>query len=530
MKDIIKGPEVMSVIMLSLIEYVSLLVGYYCRNKLIYPSLFSNSDYLLLCGLMVVIVGINYSLNIFLFTFIGRGGKQQPSYIFSNSKLLFFITFIITLSVWSIYFYFSFPGGAWYDTGNQICQYMGVETINRANPLLQTIMSGCAFKIGILLGKAEYGIAMYIMAQMIVSALIVSYLMISLSRLLPSALTVFLVVCAYVINPVVPIYVVNIGKDTNFGFQILLALVCITNISARKQIDIGNGLLLFISLVLISLLRNAGILFAFLVSISFFFITNEKMKSIILCLSSFAIVLVFHISTSCYYNYSSTKDETENLSIPLLQMGSYINSYYEELDENEIEIINNVLDIQQVRENFNANISDPLKVNYAQHDPSKKQLNEFWNLYFSFMRRHPRKFIEVLIEKSYGYFDPLTGEIIKPFTVIGLSPISKYIEEMLGITLKNTGRLTKYIRFIELLKETKVLKLLTHCGFYMWLQLFGLFMAYRYKTNRMLMFPIIGFIVGLIATPVNAYFRYCFPIVLVAPFWVLMVYSVKKTE
>ena len=138
------------------------------------------------------------------------------------------------------------------------------------------------------------------------------------------------------------------------------------------------------------------------------------------------------------------------------------------------------------------------------------------------------KLLEVVIGKSYGYFDPLTGEIRRPFTVVGLSPISDYIKEKLEVEISNMVNLKYITKIVDLIRCIPGIRILSHCGFYMWILLYALCMMNKYRINRLLLLPVLGFIVGLIASPVNAYFRYSFPIVVIAPFLILMVYSIRS--
>ena len=183
------------------------------------------------------------------------------------------------------------------------------------------------------------------------------------------------------------------------------------------------------------------------------------------------------------------------------------------------------MNIDSIQQKYDIDISDSLKWAYIERNPNREDLEVFYSFYFKYIKTHPLFFFKILIAKSYGYFDPMTGQINRPFTVVGLSPISDYIYETLGINVSNSFDLKIMNSFVYRLISFKGIRVLTHCGFYMWLLLFSIAMGGRYRVNKVFFLPMCAFAAGLVASPVNAYFRYNFPIVLVAPFLICVVYS-----
>lgn len=514
--------------LLSLIEGITLLIGYNHRIYHTYSPIHNVSDLFILFLCTVILSLINLLINSLCCKVIDSDTDALSAFLFSDFRRLFVMVFFTLFFIWLIYFVSAFPGGAWYDIKNQICQFMGAETLTKANPILQTFMSGIAFKMGVVLGKAEIGIALYIIFQMIISDLIISYSVVGLCRIMQSKWTVIFAVICYGINPVTPLYIINMGKDTNFGFQVLLAVICYMNISYNKSVGKKDGILFALSLILMSLFRNAGIFLAVLFAIVLIIVSKEKKTIAAIGAVSIGFVLLFQTVTTASMNIDEKVNETENMSIPLLVMGGYVNSYYGDLSQEEIDIISKALDLDLVLNEYDIEMSDNLKVSFAENNPSKEEKKAFYDLLLRLIIRHPGKLFEVLIGKSYGYFDPMTGEIKKPFTIIGLGPISGYIREMLGIEIQNAFDITKLQSVVDVFKDAPVIGILSHCGFYMWILLFALCMMSVYKVNQLLAVPMIGFVIGLVASPVNAYFRYCFPLVIIGPFLILMVYSINR--
>lgn len=470
--------------------------------------------------------------------------EQHPAKRVPKEKTLFWSFFGALLLLWLPYWIPIFPGGAWYDTGAQITQFMGVEPITKANPLLQTALAGGFFRLGVLLGKAEIGVGLYVALQAIISALVMAYGAVTLYKNNQNLKITAVLLFFFGINPTVPIYIWNIGKDTNFGIMILLAVICLANIYREGRLTKADRILFPLSLVLMALLRNAGIFLAVTFGTAAIFAAQkeapkdqkEKQKRItargliaILSAASIAIALLFEVSTDALLHVNKKVNETENLSIPLLQMAGYITAYPDELTEEEKAILDKVINVDEVPAVYNPDISDPLKDAYAGKSPTAEDMKAFWSLYFRFLSRHPLKFLEVLIAKSYGYFDPFTGRIDKPFTCYGFGQIGGRIEGMLGIQLHSaTDDLSAIMNYVSDLENIPVVQLLTRCGFYMALLLYFIFASIRYRVNRWIILPMAAFAAGLVATPVNAYFRYNIPLVFCAPFLILMVYVTER--
>ena len=516
-----------NILVLSIIQGLSLLVGYNHRTYLVYSPIHSGGDFFLLFFLIIFLSILNLGANHIFCRLVDPGNDRFSIFLFSNDRRLFWLLFAAHILCWLPYFVFSYPGGAWYDVGNQICQIMGAEVLTKANPLLQTLLSGGLFMFGTKIGRPEVGIAFYIIIQMLTSSLVLSYSIVSLCRISRSKWIIILMTISYAVIPVIPLYIIAIGKDTNFGIQIVLALTCIVNTYESNKLTKADRVLFPVSLILMSLFRNAGIFLAIFFAVIAVIIASEGRKfSSVLGGGAIAAVLIFQAVTTAVFHIDMKVNETENLSIPLLQMGGYLTEYYNELNEEELYIIDKVMSIDTVKKEYDVEISDSIKTAYIERNPSKNDLDEFYRLYRKLLCKHPLKFLEVIVAKSYGYFDPLTGYINKPFTIVGLDPISGYISQMLGINISNTFDLTGLRMLVDKMVNTPGIRIITHCGFYMWLLLFDAFMAIRYRVNRLIFLPMSAFVIGLIASPVNAYFRYNFPLVLCTPFLTLMVYGV----
>ena len=311
-----------NILVLSIIQGLSLLVGYNHRTYLVYSPIHSGGDFFLLFFLIIFLSILNLGANHIFCRLVDPGNDRFSIFLFSNDRRLFWLLFAAHILCWLPYFVFSYPGGAWYDVGNQICQIMGAEVLTKANPLLQTLLSGGLFMFGTKIGRPEVGIAFYIIIQMLTSSLVLSYSIVSLCRISRSKWIIILMTISYAVIPVIPLYIIAIGKDTNFGIQIVLALTCIVNTYESNKLTKADRVLFPVSLILMSLFRNAGIFLAIFFAVIAVIIASEGRKfSSVLGGGAIAAVLIFQAVTTAVFHIDMKVNETENLSIPLLQMG-----------------------------------------------------------------------------------------------------------------------------------------------------------------------------------------------------------------
>lgn len=492
-------------------------------------------DIILFFLLLLIIIGVIRLLDFLLSKmFCCRCSKIEKLFCRMNSRMFFAVLVIIFLVLWIPYFIIQFPGSSWWDTGNQINQFFGATRFDGMNPIFQTFLTGVCIKLGLACGSANYGVALYIIVQLIFAALVLAYGVKSLYEVCKSSAVIIYSVLFWGINPVVPLYLTAMGKDANWSMAIFLLLVCFIKVSVNSEtlsVDKTVQILYPLSFIFVCLLRNAGIAIAVIFSICMIYKSKEKAKgrAMFLSVASIAFILVFHITSSIALNIDHSRNEKENLSMPLLQVARYVNEYPEEVAMEDKQVIDNIVSYDAMINEYNPEISDSIKdtyrVNAATEDKKK-----FRNLYFKYFGKHPIVFLDAIGAKSIGYFDPFTESSAKPFLVLGLRGISELIDESTGIFVYNYFDLDLIENYIEMLRNTPVLRMITRCGFWMWLFLFAFAESLKYKTKRLAFLPTLVFVAGLTFTPVNAYFRYSLPLVFAGPLYLAVVYVFPKKQ
>ena len=135
---------------------------------------------------MVIILGtavLIYYLILLAFDFLDRLSSREVVSAGTFSKKYYITSSLLVLLCWVPYLILFFPGTSGTDTASQVAQFfgqrtwtMGMSSVRGADiyfsnhfPFFSTVLAGSFVKLGIMLGKAEYGVLLYAVLQMILS-------------------------------------------------------------------------------------------------------------------------------------------------------------------------------------------------------------------------------------------------------------------------------------------------------------------------------------------------------------------------
>lgn len=76
---------------------------------------------------------------------------------------------------WLPYFLLLYPGTILWDTGTQLNQFFGYQTLTNDSPYIQTFLIGFFVWIGSKIGSATLGVALYLLLQMLYMSLVAAY-------------------------------------------------------------------------------------------------------------------------------------------------------------------------------------------------------------------------------------------------------------------------------------------------------------------------------------------------------------------
>ena len=175
----------------------------------------------------------------------------------------------------------------------------------------------------------------------------------------------------------------------------------------KKSCSIKDGVLLTVSGILASLLRNNGIyaVVPSLIVLAVWLKKQDRKRVLLALLSTLAAyALVVH---GLYYGVVDMAKPSvgEAMGIPFLQTARYVVYYEDELTEYEREVIDRVLSVEGMS-SYNPVDSNPIKGWYR-----GAELGEYFKVWFQMLWKHPGCYVSAFINKGFGYLAPVSQNI-----------------------------------------------------------------------------------------------------------------------
>lgn len=437
-----------------------------------------------------------------------------------NNKKLYINTFIIIISIWSIYLLGFFPGIMTADSIDQLGQIINANISTNHHPVFHTLFMLIPFKIGTCItGNPNIGIAFISITQMIIMALIFSYTIGYLNKLKINNKIIILLILYYSLSPIFGFYSITLWKDIIFGGCILLFSITLY----KTKININNLTLKnYIELLIISLLcmlfRNNG-LYVMIVIIPLILLLTRKIK---ICIPLVISITIYLIITGPIFNMFgiSKSSSKEYLAMPLQQIGRMA---YKDLEFNkeEKEYFKNLIPVDVMKENYNPMNVDTIKFNKNFNVKAfDKNKLEFINVWSKLVIKYPGTAIESYLVSTLGYWYPNVK-----FWSVG----TDIYKNDLGLKSANKFPLVKNVLLEIESRELTFFGIQWSIGTCILIILFLIIynLHIKNKTNIICFLPVIGvWLTLMVASPVYAEFRYIFSAFCTLPFYLGI--SIKK--
>lgn len=477
----------------------------------------------------------------YLFDYMDKE-KKEPNQKKKNKltetfdKHPFVFSIIVILLFWLIYIIAFYPGILSPDPSFQLLQYFGIDNkysgyvnlidknviITNHHPVLHTLLLGFLTNIGIkLFSSFNIGLFIYTIIQTLILSSTLSYTIKFMKDINVSLKYRKICLLIYSLVPVFPLYALSPVKDVIFGSLIILYIISMYKfIKIKEKIKVKDIILEIILMILITLFRNNGI-HVILLSFPFLVFTNKK--------NLFKFILLFVATLSFYISYNkiilphfkiTNGSIREALSVPFQQTARYVKEHKNEVTKSEKVIIDKLLNYDTIDTRYNPKLADPVK-NEFNKDYTKKDLNNYFKVWFIEFKKHPLTYMEATIENTYGYFYPIETNWyvhIKGKKIVNNYGFDYHFNEKLKplrMVLGGFATIFPYIPFIGLI---------INIGFNTWILLFMLsYMIYR-KKYKDIIYLIPSFILLLVCfvSPANTYFRYALPNVFAMPVMLAM--------
>lgn len=442
-----------------------------------------------------------------------------------KKNVLIFLKYWLTIQLiyFIVFFTTNYPGELSGDSISQISQFLS-GTYSNHHPYYHTQLIHFCFSIGYrLFNNANAGIAIYNIVQISILSCCFAYVLYTLYCLGYSKKILICVYWWYILMPFNIVFSFTVWKDVIWSAMITFFTTAIIRILIFKE-DEYNALVtyivMFISAIGITLFRSNGFFVFIFTTVIFAFLFWKSYRKIL-----FMFLVVIGISFIMKYPVLNNlnvaqPDFVESLSIPLQQVARVI------YDENELaieekELIENIVQIEDIKNSYLSYISDPIK-NLIRKGGNANFLEEhklqYLQLYISLGVRYPGEYVKAYVDQTKGYWN--AGYDYQRW-IIGIAENEFGIERsVMCFELEQLLRV-----YLHIYTQIPILQIFLCIGLYVW-GLLGVSIRAISKKNYISLFsavPALMVVVSLlVSSPVYSEFRYAYSVFLCMPVVILL--------
>ena len=455
------------------------------------------------------------------------------------------IYFLIIMVCWLPVFFIFWPGNLKGDTNIQILQYYHFPTrfqshwisdgknvvFTNDHPFLQTLILGMFMDLGHALKWNELGVSFYVFLQIVGFGAAISLFLVSLEHFhTPRALT-RTALALYCLCPVFIIHGILIAGDSLMAMFFLWFMLVVFWIYKTKGEILHNRWFLA-GFVLITFLfcasKNQCSYIVVLSGVLMLVVLRRKWKQVLIAfLLPLFIFEVLYMGLFFRLMHVNKVGSQEALSIFFQQTARTVKYHEDELTEEEKESIAAILDLDQMSENYDPDLADPVKRTFNEKAGSA-EMRRYFKTWFKMGLKYPGEYIQSLLDSTWEYYYPLkTQEPAKFYWkhfgyeesmkedgwVKDVVPRSFYEERWFDQSPKTNDLRDGYRKLTLLVCELPVLSGLACPGPVMWIILAMLFLMLVNKDYHSLavFFPVLLIFAICLLSPKNGNYRYMLP-------------------
>ncbi len=354
-----------------------------------------------------------YEVGLLGISFFGKMAEGDPVKESSYQKL-WLISFLLILAVWLIWIIVYYPASADYDAEWQIGSFLGLRPRSNHHPWFSSCVTGICYLIGKHICNDNLGMFLYILLRAGVMALIYSRCVV----LLRKSGFIWGGYCAllfYAVTPVWGAYAKQPFKDTFcaalFCWYTIRLILLIKDLYQKRKPGLRGCLGYAISSLLVSLFRNNYIYVVIPVTLILLIVCLIRRYGWqrMVCIF-FGVVLYFSFDF-CITRFGGIEstEAREALSIPFQQTARTVRDHRAEISKEDREAIDRLLPFDELGENYDPVISDPVK-NAARAEATKADYAGYFKVWLKEFFEHPLTYAEATLAGTYGY-DTFSAEL-----------------------------------------------------------------------------------------------------------------------
>ena len=466
---------------------------------------------------------------------------MQKEYVVNNKMIKkfsehpFLYSFIFLSICYGIFLVFYYPGIINYDNANQIKEMLGFHTryldsinpisssaLTNFNPILHTVLLGGMFKIGLLLGNANFGLFMYSLFQMLIVILIYSYAVSYSIKEKINPIYSFIILLILGLVPIFGYYSITAVKDTLYTAFLVLFSIEIYDFIKKEKLNNHDFINLFLVSMLVILFRNNG-LYIVIFTIPFLLYKKEKIAII----GVIALIIMSYASFNNVFLPSvgiSGTSIRETLSIPFQQTARLVKIHGNKVSDEDKKVIDKILDYENLAKDYNEDLADPVKNKYNK-DAEMKDLMEYFGVWFKGLVKYPLLYVDATINNITSYFYPFESSWKVYHKLNPKLPL-------VGIDYhyNSLDKAREFMHDYEVFSEYSPIGIILNIGVITWTSILVFIMLCKNKYYIFLIPNIIS-ILFCVLSPANTYYRYIYPslLIMICLFPIIKKLSEKKS-
>jgi len=460
-----------------------------------------------------------------------------------------------------MYLYVYYPGTFTGDTSTQLCMFYHLPTMaagriatngadifyNAHYSLLFTFIYGLFYRFGELVGNLYIGIFLFSVVQIAISSFVFSYAIREISKVGISRIALIWCVVWIAVMPNIGLFTITMIADVQFAIEFIIITIMLFKVGITKGEILKNRkytITLFAVLLLFCMTKKTGVYISAISLFALMLIYRKAFKRV-LCVFVCLMVAFCILYEGVFYAALNVKKSgtQEALSLPFQQVARYLKGYSDEINADEEATIQRVLDKDRIIQNYNPDLSDPVKDTFKEN-ASFSDLKDFLKVWLKFFVRHPKAYFDAFIAGTYRYTS------LKPMSMYngtwgfyGITSI-KYVLSYTGVfsnfnvseeavddisvqspdsktTLRN-----KWREAIMDISGQSNLGVLFSIGFYFcFIMVFAGYCALKDRRKVIAFLPSFLIIVTCMLSPVNGSDRYSLPVIFAFPLLLAISFS-----
>lgn len=426
------------------------------------------------------------------------------------SKKWWLCAWLLLTILWIPYLLAYYPGTLSPDSFTSLLQAKNLELLYNHIPIAYTLLIALFARIGWTVGDANFGIFLFTIVQTLIMGGVLSYTAYWVRNKVRHPIAAFAVLLFYGLNPIVALHSITMWKDVLYSAWIVLLCLFLFDMAMRRGEELGEKKRLAqlgVLFVLVSFGRNNGI-YVILLCWIILLLAYKRVRKKLFVAGGGMILSILLIQGPGYKTLGIDQAAfAESVGIPLQQICyAVVTDGLPEGEEQEF--LENIIPIKTIKENYSPISADSIKFN-AKFNTAFFEQNKpgFIRLYFKLLPSHLRSYIQAYLLSTVGFWH--------------IETISWVAEENIcenDMGIYNPDYFMKYFHYdwkesvskmITFLKNSPV----ANVGLMVWFVFLYMTACLSQKQSwkATLALPLVGcWLTLMIATPVNAQFRYVY--------------------